>query len=96
LTLKNKTTLALFLALIALVLMGWFSYLGTEGRRYEGTMNLRKSKTHNVSFHSWGWTARPFPLRFAVAGEAFVLTSLLIERDDRRVEICSTRPYRRI
>jgi hypothetical protein len=96
LSLKNKTTFAFFLALIALALMGWFSYLGTEGRRYEGTMNLRKSKTHTVSFHSWGWTASPFPLRFAVAGEAIVLTSLFIGRDYRRVEICPTRPYRRI
>ena len=60
---------------------------GTEGRRYESTMNLRKRKTHSVSFHSWGWTARPFPLRFAVAGEAFVLTSPFIERDYRQVEI---------
>ena len=58
---------------------------GTDGRRYESTMNLRKRKTHSVSFHSWGWTARPFPLRFAVAGEAFVLTSPFIERDYRNV-----------
>src|ERR1700680_3574344 len=58
---------------------------GIERRRYESTMNLRKRKTHSVSFHSWGWTARPFPLRFAVAGEAFVLTSPFIERDSRNV-----------
>ena len=57
---------------------------GTEGRRYESTMNLPKRKTHSGSFHSWGWTARPFPLRFAVAGEAFVLTSPFIERDYRQ------------
>src|SRR5260370_29808773 len=59
---------------------------GTEGRRYDSTMNLRKRKTHSVSLHYWGWTARPFPLRFAVAGEVFVLTSLFIERDYRNVE----------
>ena len=34
---------------------------GTEGRRYDSTMNLRKRKTHSVSLHYWGWTARPFP-----------------------------------
>src|ERR1700686_4666864 len=65
---------------------------GTEGRRYESTMNLRKRKTHSVSFHSWGWTARPFPLRFAVAGEAFVLTSPFIERDYWKLGICHLRP----
>src|ERR1700730_9334437 len=58
---------------------------GTEGRRYDGKMNLRKRKTHRVSFHYWGWTARPFPLRFAVAGKVFVLTSPFIERDYRNV-----------
>jgi len=58
---------------------------GTEGRRYDSTMNLRKRKTHSVSLHYWGWTARPFPLRFAVAGEVFVLTSLFIERGSRRL-----------
>ena len=63
------------------------SALGTDGRRYESAMNLRERKTHSVSFHYWGWTARPFPLRFAVAGEAFVLTSPFIERDYRNVEI---------
>ena len=56
---------------------------GSNGRRYESTMNLRKRKTHSVSFHYWGWTARPFSLRFAVAGEVFVLTSTFIERDYR-------------
>src|SRR5882762_4288904 len=60
---------------------------GTEGRRYDSTMNLRKRKTHSVSLHYWGWTARPFPLRFAFAGEVFVLTSLFIERDSRHVGI---------
>src|ERR1700688_1719656 len=59
------------------------SALGTDGRRYDSMMNLRKRKTHSVSFHYWGWTARPFPLRFAVAGEVFVLTSLFIERSYR-------------
>jgi len=61
------------------------SALGTDGRRYENTMNLRKKKTHSVSSHYWGWTARPFPLRFAVAGEVFALTSLFIERDYRNL-----------
>jgi len=59
--------------------------LGTDGRRSDSMMNLRKKKTHSVSFHDWGWTARPFSLRFAAAGEAFVLTSLFIERDYRNV-----------
>src|ERR1700688_4715295 len=54
--------------------------------RYESTMNLRNRKHHRVSSHYEGWTARPFPLRFAVAGEAFVLTSLFIERDYLRLE----------
>jgi hypothetical protein len=48
-------------------------------------MNLRKKKTHSVSSHYWGWTARPFSLRFAVAGEVFVLASLFIEQDYRKV-----------
>jgi hypothetical protein len=61
--------------------------LGTDGRRSDSMMNLRKKKTHSVSFHYWGWTARPFSLRFAAAGEAFVLTSLFIERDYRNVGI---------
>jgi hypothetical protein len=60
---------------------------GTERRRYGSTMNLRKRKTHSVSLHYWGWTARPFPLRFAVAGEVFVLTSLFVERDYRNMGI---------
>src|ERR1700722_12112646 len=46
--------------------------------RFESTMNLRKRKHHRVSFHDWGWTAST--LCFAVAREAFVLTSLFIER----------------
>ena len=62
---------------------------GTDRRRYEGTMNLRKRKNHSVSFHYWGWTARPFPLRLTVVGEVFLLTSLFIERDYRNVaEAC--------
>jgi hypothetical protein len=44
---------------------------GIEGRRYDSTMNLRKKETHRVSFHYWGWTARPFLLGLTVAGEAF-------------------------
>ena len=58
---------------------------GTNGRRYEGTMNLRKRKTHRVSLHYWDWTANT--LCFAVAGEVFVLTSPFIERDYRNVGI---------
>src|ERR1700688_2395858 len=61
------------------------SALGTEGRRYDSTMNLRERENHSVSSHYWGWTARPFPLRVAVAGEVFLLTSLFIERDYRNV-----------
>jgi hypothetical protein len=56
---------------------------GTKGRRYESTMNLRGRDTHRVSFHYWGWTARPFPLCLGVVGEVFVLTSPFIERDYR-------------
>src|ERR1700692_1632263 len=59
----------------------------TDRRRYDSTMNLRRRKNHSVSFHYWGWMARPFPLRFAVAGEVFVLTSLFIEQDYRLVGI---------
>jgi len=57
----------------------------TKRRRSDSTMNLRKRKIHRVSFHCWGWTARPFSLCLAVAGEAFVLTSPFIERDYRNV-----------
>src|SRR5712691_9722641 len=56
---------------------------GTDGRRYESTMNLRERKTHSVSLHYWGWTSRPFPLCLAVVGEVLVLTSPFIERDYR-------------
>ena len=68
---------------------------GTERRRYDCTMNLRKRETHRVSFHCWGWTARP-SLRLAVAGEVFVLTSLFIERDYRNVArnpVVSQKPH---
>jgi len=51
---------------------------GTDGRRYDSTMNLRERKTHSVSLHYWGWTSNT--LCFAVAGEVFVLTSPFIER----------------
>jgi hypothetical protein len=50
---------------------------GTERRRHESTMNLRKRKTHSISSQDWGWTARPFSLRLTAVGEVFVLTSLL-------------------
>ena len=56
---------------------------GTNGRRYDSTMNLWKRKTHRVSSHYWGWTATT--LCFAAEGEAFVLTSPFIERDYRYV-----------
>src|ERR1039457_912398 len=58
---------------------------GTERRRYDSTMNLLKRKNHSVSFHYWGWTARPFFLRLTAVGEAFVLTSPFIERSYRHV-----------
>src|ERR1039457_3972517 len=53
---------------------------GTESRRYDSTMNLRKRDTHRVSSHYWGWMARPFLLCLTVVGEAFVLTSPFIEQ----------------
>jgi hypothetical protein len=56
------------------------SALGTDRRRYESTMNLQERKTHSVSLHHWGWTARPFSRGLPVAGEVFVLTSPFIER----------------
>jgi hypothetical protein len=46
-------------------------------------MNRRKRKTRRVSLHYWGRTVDT--LWFAVAGEAFVLTSPFIERDSRNV-----------
>ncbi len=58
---------------------------GTERRRYGSTMNPRRGKTYSVSLHYWGWTANT--RCFAVAGEAFVLTSPFIERDYRNVGI---------
>jgi hypothetical protein len=63
----------------------------TDRRRYDSTMNLRRRKNHSVSLHYWGWMARPFLLRFAVAGEVFVLTSLFIERDYRNVARIATK-----
>jgi hypothetical protein len=42
-------------------------------------MNLREKKIHSVSFHDWGWTARPFTLNFAIVGRGFVLTPLFME-----------------
>jgi hypothetical protein len=56
---------------------------GTERRRCDSNMNLRKRETHRVSSHYWGWTARPFLLRLTAAGKVFVLTSPFIERDYR-------------
>ena len=61
------------------------SVSGTDGRRYESTMNLRERKTHSVSFHYWGWMARPFSRGLTVVREVFVLTSLFIERDYRKL-----------
>src|SRR6202795_362212 len=60
---------------------------GTDGRRYDSTMNLRKRKTHSVSSQDWGWTARPFSLRLTAVGEVFVLTSPFIERGYRQLGI---------
>ena len=57
---------------------------GTERCRCDSNMNLCEKETHSVSLHHWGWTANPHWL--AVAGEAFVLTSPLIERDSRQLE----------
>ena len=56
---------------------------GTDGRRYESRMNLRNRKHHSVSLHDWGWTANTSC--FAVAEEAFVLTSPFIERGSRKL-----------
>ena len=64
---------------------------GTEGRRCDGNMNLRKRKTHRVSLHYWGWTANT--LCFAVAGEAFVLTSPFIERGYRKLSFRTPRLF---
>src|ERR1700722_11019957 len=55
---------------------------GIDQRRYDSKMNLRKRKTHGVSFHYWGWTASTWC--FAAEGEVFVLTSPFIERDYRQ------------
>ena len=56
---------------------------GTEPRRYDSTMNLRRRKNHSVSFRYWGWTANT--LCFTVAGEVLLLTSPFIERDYRQL-----------
>ena len=56
----------------------------TDGRRYDITMNLRKSENHSASLHYLGWKVRPFPPRLPVAGKAFLLTSPFIERAYRR------------
>jgi hypothetical protein len=64
---------------------------GTERRRTESTMNLRRRKNHGVSFPYWGWTERQFSLRLTAVGEAFVLTSPFIERDYRNVAQSSAR-----
>src|ERR1700722_18934683 len=50
---------------------------GTDGRRFDSTMNLWSKQHHSASLHYWGWTANT--LCFAAAGEAFVLTSPFIE-----------------
>ena len=47
-------------------------------------MNLGKRHNHSASWHSLGWTARPFDLRLPVAGEVFLLTSPFIERGYRK------------
>src|ERR1700688_490768 len=62
---------------------------GTDGRRYESTMNLRKRTTHSVSSQDWGGTARPFSLRLTAVGEVFVLTSPFIERGYRKLAASS-------
>jgi hypothetical protein len=53
-------------------------------------MNLRKRKTHSVSFHHWGWTARPFFEGLTVVREVFVLTSPFIERSYRELAFYRT------
>jgi len=57
---------------------------GTDRRHYDSNMNLHERINHRVSLHDWGWTAST--LCFAVAGEAFVLTSPFIERDYRKLD----------
>ena len=52
----------------------------TDGRRSDIAMNLRRRENHSALLHCLGWTARSFPLRLPVAGEAFLLTSPFIER----------------
>jgi hypothetical protein len=69
------------------------SALGTDWCRYEGTMNLRERKTHGVSLHDWGLTARPFSWGLTVVKEIFVLTSPFIERAYQNVAFGPTRLY---
>jgi hypothetical protein len=54
------------------------SALGTDRRRYERNMNLRKRKTRGVSFHHRGLDGKH--LVFCRRRETFVLTSSFIER----------------
>jgi hypothetical protein len=61
------------------------SALGTNGRRYESTMNPWRSKTQSVSLHYWGWSVRPFFRALTAVREVFVLTSPFIERRYRNV-----------
>jgi hypothetical protein len=61
------------------------SALGTDGRRYECNMNLRKRKARGVSFHYSGLDGKH--LVFCRRGEAFVLTSSFIERDYRKLAL---------
>ena len=48
-------------------------------RRQESTMNLATWRNHRASLHYVGWMASRFPVK----GEAFFLTSPLIERANR-------------
>src|ERR1035437_7465743 len=59
------------------------SALGTDGRRYECNMNLRKRKSRGVSFHYRGLDGKH--LVFCRRRETFVLTSSFIERRYRNV-----------
>src|ERR1022692_1127473 len=65
------------------------SALGTDGRRYECNMNLRKRKTRGVSFQYRGLDGKH--LVFCRRRETFVLTSSFIERDYRNVALSSFR-----
>ena len=52
-------------------------------RRQESTMNLATWRNHRASLHYVGWMASRFPVK----GEAFFLTSPLIERAYRTSEV---------